>query len=1118
MKYRHLFASRPEFFRSVRIDLDTERMNGKFITTPLFGKVAERIVSGLSKNGPRAITITGPYGSGKSATTLQVIKMLETKSKELISSLETIRPDLIPFVQSTNGIEPLLINGSSGRIGMRIVESIRDWAMTKSKSNITDLVSNTDPNNLEAVVELVDQVRKSLGGRSLVVVIDELGKHLEFASIYPDDNDVYLLQLLAETADRSQSPTMSFITILHQAFENYGNKLLHNQRDEFAKVQGRFEDIAFQLTNEDSSRIIASTIQATCLDASSLNAARLKATEIGADLFDIGCVPAGISKEDFLVICKQSAPLHPATTLLLGPLFRYFAQNERSLFGMLGSDEPHGFQRFLDTTDYDPSAPKLYGLPELFEYISASLGGAIYNSLIGRRWVQIDAALARVGDNYREAIDLIKVMGLIDLAPNHRIIPSSQVLELIAENSVLSTLDYLNKKSITVYRRFSDSYRLWDGSDIDIEGQLEEARKQIGVPALVTSLMELTPPKPIMARKHSMQTGTLRWFDTTYIEPYALDNLADDQKPNTSDGRMYVVISTQGQQPPKNIQLRDWQVVVWTELPLSIWEAICELSYIRWVKDHTPELRQDDIARREVMEREHALEQLVEVALGNHLLRPDKDLTVYANGQIKLTVRGNQLNTVISSVCDKLFPNAPKIINEFVNRSTLSSAATAARNDVLKRMIDSPHKENLGIEGYPPQLPIYLSTLKQPGLHVERNGNFLLTAPGESSTWRGPWKYIEFLVNDEYRSLANIWESLSLPPYGMRSGLLPLLTIAFLSVNRNKLSILEQENFVPELSVAVMERLLRNPETFRIKISKLIGSRKVLVETMIREKVLGETSRNEETDLLSIVRPLVSFSNKLPDYTKNTKNLSDTAIRVRDVLISAREPVQLLFADLPVALGYGEIVEHSNAHVIPELVEHLIGSIRELASCYPALLESIQAILQDAFGLKGLSITEAKNQLRTKSSSLLTVVKDTGMKSIIWRMSQDIDTNPWTESVASVTSNKPPRNWFDRTLREFEIEIHMIARKFRHFETLASVFPKAGSNEVPMRISLTTDQQDLETVVSSFTEQSSEIRGIVEDVVLKLKSNSENELLIVAAELIKRFFETEYKEDEQHAK
>ena len=51
------------------------------------------------------------------------------------------------------------------------------------------------------------------------------------------------------------------MTILHQAFEQYANKLAKSQQEEWAKVQGRFEDIAFVEPTEQVLRLVGSAIE-----------------------------------------------------------------------------------------------------------------------------------------------------------------------------------------------------------------------------------------------------------------------------------------------------------------------------------------------------------------------------------------------------------------------------------------------------------------------------------------------------------------------------------------------------------------------------------------------------------------------------------------------------------------------------------------------------------------------------------------------------------------------------------------------------------------------------------------------------------------------------------------
>ena len=82
---------------------------------------------------------------------------------------------------------------------------------------------------------------KKKGGHGLLLIIDELGKFLEYAAQAPAQGDVFVLQTLAEFATRSEQTPLLFLTILHQAFEQYANKFAKSQQEEWAKVQGRLK-------------------------------------------------------------------------------------------------------------------------------------------------------------------------------------------------------------------------------------------------------------------------------------------------------------------------------------------------------------------------------------------------------------------------------------------------------------------------------------------------------------------------------------------------------------------------------------------------------------------------------------------------------------------------------------------------------------------------------------------------------------------------------------------------------------------------------------------------------------------------------------------------------------
>ena len=95
----------------------------------------------------------------------------------------------------------------------------------------------------------------------LLIVIDEFGKNLEAAQQRPDA-DLYLLQLLAEAAQSQRGSRIYLVTMQHLAFNEYASAVDSAQQREWAKIQGRFEDIALVDTPSQTRRLISTVFTA----------------------------------------------------------------------------------------------------------------------------------------------------------------------------------------------------------------------------------------------------------------------------------------------------------------------------------------------------------------------------------------------------------------------------------------------------------------------------------------------------------------------------------------------------------------------------------------------------------------------------------------------------------------------------------------------------------------------------------------------------------------------------------------------------------------------------------------------------------------------------------------
>ena len=432
-----------------------------------------------------------------------------------------------------------------------------------------------------------------------------MGKPLEHAAAHPATTDIYLLQELAECASRSKQTPFLFVGILHQAFERYAGNLDSGTQREWAKVQGRFEDIAFQEPPDQQMRLMVSALEHSDDQAMAPVLSQMPAYIDSA--VESGWLPPLMRPEEFAELCPGAYPLHPTAFVALPHLFRRLAQNERSIFAYLASQEPFGFQEFLQ----GHTPPETVRLAHLFDYLAANFQGRLYASLRAR---PLTETLERLNNGHSLsplATDLMKSIGLLNWlgevspfqATEDRLLAAVRSEEYTDEQ-IREALRSLQTRSLIVYRRFNRTYGIWQGSDVDVEQRLEEARQKLtGAFSLAEAVQEHLPPRPMVARRHSYQTGTIRHFEVRYVDHQIRDQLSL-QPGRGASGLLLICLPTNYAEAEAferwavdpTFNVRADIVVCVAERTARLGELVSELRCLQWVKENTPELRDDPVA------------------------------------------------------------------------------------------------------------------------------------------------------------------------------------------------------------------------------------------------------------------------------------------------------------------------------------------------------------------------------------------------------------------------------------------------------------------------------------------------------------------------------------------
>ena len=336
-----------QFLRSIRIDLDwgNEAALRGFVCQTSAQHVIASMCQQFIAARQAAFTWTGPYGGGKSSLALAFANLLGGDPKLRLLAAEVLGKQLVEPLKKPLGIglrkEPWVVLPVVGRRADPIAdigEALRNSGVPYVGRRLGEA-----PDGRRVIKALVD-IAEARSDNGVLVVIDELGKFLEYAAIH--GGDIHFFQELAEAASRAKGKLL-VVGVLHQAFEQYAARLGKETRDEWSKIQGRFVDIPLVAAIDEVLELTARAIDSgntrhpyseTWCKAL---ASSVRKNRSGA--------PADLAQR-----LDRCWPLHPVTAALLGPVSkRRFGQNERSTFGFLASAEPRGFSEFLHSTDVE---------------------------------------------------------------------------------------------------------------------------------------------------------------------------------------------------------------------------------------------------------------------------------------------------------------------------------------------------------------------------------------------------------------------------------------------------------------------------------------------------------------------------------------------------------------------------------------------------------------------------------------------------------------------------------------------------------------------------------------------------------------------------------------------
>ncbi len=689
-------------------------------------------------------------------------------------------------------------------------------------------------------------------------------------------------------------------------------------------------------------------------------------------------------------------------------------------------------------------------------------------------------------------LNILKTVAVLNLIDTPPLIATDEAVSLAvagatpesAKKVKAALKDLQRGKAVLYFRGASGGYCLWPHTSVNLERAYQEALKAVVAPERVGAVIRAElESRPLVARRHYIETGNLRHFRVEFVQPDDLPSALIQA--DGADGRVLVALCENEAERETAFRFvrsaeakgRDDLLVAVPQALSMLTNLLVEVQRWEWVARNVPELNHDGFALEEVTRQLAACRQILEKRVQGYIgLRQFGETTGlqwFYHGRPAQIRNGRALLEKLSKVCDEMFKLAPRVANELVNRHSLSSAAAAARLRLIERLLKSPGEPLLGMnpEAKPPEMSMYLSVLKKAGLHREEDGVWRIDEPpanDDPSNVRPVLaRILEILeLRREGRvKITEMFSELRRPPFGLRDGLAPLLLAVFTAIHERDVAFYENGRFIPEISIQEFQRITKAPETFEVQYCRIGGVRAVVFEKLFR--ALNPGKERKGIDILDVVRPLFVFASDLPHFAHRTAALSADASAVRTCLTNAKEPATLLFHQLPEALGldpFGSEDEPSPSRV-KRFVERLRASLDELGSLYPELLRRMLADIRAAFERPG-DAEQARLALSTASERVLVSVSEPRLKSLCLRLAdRSLPEREWVESIGSLLCSKPPGKWLDGDVGFFRDELGRLARQFLRVESTIFVAGDTGSSHA-MRVAITCqDGSEVEQVV-----------------------------------------------------
>ncbi|MHA7965817.1 hypothetical protein ACX93W_16985 [Paenibacillus sp. CAU 1782] len=843
-------------------------------------------------------------------------------------------------------------------------------------------------------------------GMGLFVVHDEFGRFLQSLETIQIHETMQDIQDVAELVNHSSLENMSLVLITHRNLRQYASRFNEELQKEFQRIEKRFH--SYHVESD----------QATFIRLASLITTKHREKwsgpekEVSQGLSKFPLFPELTDFEVANLVAGGSYPLHPVSLFALPRLANVVAQNERTLFTLLESDETGGLKKHLETEK------SWYTIDRLFDYFEPTFEAFEVDSNVKDSYLLYKRSLRRLkpSEDNEKLMKVIKLLAIFEIGNlKTKVLPTTDFIAFSLNWSIPITTECLNvlaRQKIVRFLNEEERWMLYDGSFVNVDKEIKDRMNSFSLSA--REKMEITDEilekKFYLPNEYNDEKSMTRFavvktihfeeinkgtksVDRLLLESEAdfavflvivenardLDDAYRDTAVLSENSKSMIFVVPETESEELDVYIRKLKVLKMLELDKNF------MSQDKFISDEMLFLR------REVMYR---LRQII-----NGYTQFQNGYIWFHEGQIKTISSDRILSKYLSNISRGIYPSTPIVKNEAYNRRNISKVQKNNAINLIDQIIDSIYNglSEIPINGYGPDYLIYATVIK--------NNGIVLLQPDllEDNCLADLRRALQAELLKENGSVKELVDVFTKRPFGIRLPVVPVLFVSLLSIEWKHLMFFKNQMYVSSLDGELLWEIIHAPEEYtfsyqepkeeEVKLSNLIG------HVFSDYKQSGDEIHQLP---LQLCKMLQRWFLSLPRFSRSTLHQSKLSNKFRELVkLSEVRPHEALAGIYRLTKG-GEdrkVLERLRTECEEFLEQHRINLEKRVYRIMQA--ESYSGIYSYANSQKSIV------KQRSKLISALLVSNESN----------------WIEQISESLVGVPRESWSDATDEVFETEL-----------------------------------------------------------------------------------------------